>query len=235
VTVSRSLLKTLLVPAVTMGMLASTSAAFASTAGHSAPSAASHHANRLIKEGLYVVGFNAAIAKAHGYKIITYKNGDQQSVPINPRSHLPKSPIVHPGATPSGAGYSTPGHDTPGSIKPNYDNTDYNEYMANCGTAWIFIEQTGENRVELNSGFFLSTSFDPAVDYSWNVSLNDANGSSNQTAGGWLDFDYSWTGTWTNLYQYKYTYDYIASGQADLSDGEVCFAGAPDVAISGLN
>ena len=42
-----------------------------------------------------VEGFDAAVAKAHGYKIVTYANGDQQSVPIDPHSHLPKSLILH--------------------------------------------------------------------------------------------------------------------------------------------
>src|SRR5437660_2926363 len=76
----------------------------ASNASPFSPSRTNASNGRVIEEvqtGLNVVGFNSAIAKAHGYKIVTYANGDQQSIPIDPHSRSPKSPILH--RTPQGA------------------------------------------------------------------------------------------------------------------------------------
>ncbi len=167
-TVNRNLTRTLLVPAIVLGALCGSSAALAATGRHAAPTAKRPAAKqRVLRRGMNVVGFNAAVAKAHGYKIVTYANGDQQSVPIDPKSRLPKSPILH--------------HDY--GLHPD-GNSDYNKVVGNCGTSWIAVLQTGASQVQVASGFTVSSS--PAIGYSWTVSLSDANGTSQQSESGEL-------------------------------------------------
>ena len=162
-----------------------------------------------------VVGFNPAIARAHGYKVVTYANGDQQSVPVDPRSRLPKSPILR--------------HER--GLRPDA-NSDYNKVIGNCGTSWIAVMQTGPGQVQVASGFGVNSS--PAIGYSWTVTLSDANGTSEQSASGALFLRTSWRRSWNNLNQHIYTHDFVSSGLANLEDGTICYAGRPDVSISGL-
>lgn len=171
--------------------------------------------------GMYVVGFDAAVAKANGYQIVTYPNGDQQSVPIDPQSTQPKSPILHPQSSESTAQPSQ-------QARPAVANTDYNEVWGNCGRAWIRVTQTGTNQVAVASGF--SNTPATAFFWSWDVSLSDQNGTSHQTYSGAI-FDDKASRVWTNLTQYGYTYDYVYAGGATLIDGTICLAGQPDVSI----
>jgi hypothetical protein len=199
--------------AVALGTLFTSSAAFAAPAGHSAPATTHPIAKpKLSQGGMYVAGFNAAVAKAHGYKIVTYANGDQQSVPINPNSRLPKSLILHRGH---------------GIVAAT--NTDYNQVGGNCGISWIRVSQTGTNKVAVVSGY--KNLAGPAYFWSWNVSLSDKNGTSHQThSGPTQGVAASWI--WSNLNQYGFTFDYVYAGGATLDDGVICLSGAPDVSIN---
>src|SRR4051794_9927229 len=145
-----------------------------SSTASAAPGAAAA-APRETQVGMYVSGFDAAVAKAHGYQIVTYANGDQQSVPIDPQSTLPKGPILHPRSPGSTA---APGQ----QVRPALENTDYNEVWGNCGRSWIRVTQTGTNKVAVASGF--SDLPEPAFFWSWDVSLSDVNGTSHQTYSG---------------------------------------------------
>jgi hypothetical protein len=90
----------------------------------------------------------------------------------------------------------------------------------------------------LKRGMYLEGFNAPAaIYYQWFISLNDANGSSTQSAGGYLAADLIWTGTWKNLYQYEYSIDEVLSDDsyATLDNGEVCSSAGPWVVISGLN
>jgi len=215
-TVTRNLTKTLLMPCVVLGTLYGSPAASAATGSHVAATAKGPAAKqRVLRRGMNVVGFNAAIARAHGYKIVTYANGDQQSVPITPGSHLPKSPILRHGR----------------GLHPDA-NSDYNKVIGNCGTSWIAVMQTGPSQVQVASGFGVNSS--PAVGYSWTVTLTDANGTSQQSASGALFLRTSWGRSWNNLNQHGFTHDFVSSGLADLEDGTICYAGRPDVSIGGL-
>jgi hypothetical protein len=162
-----------------------------------------------------VEGFDAAVAKAHGYKIVTYANGDQQSVPIDPHSHLPKSLILH--------------HAHGLRIAAN---SDYDRIVGNCGTSWIAVLQTGASAVQVASGFVVTPA--PAVDYGWTVSITDANGTTQKESSGALFFKSAWARAWTNIHQHLWTFDYVESGFAILDDGTICFSGTPAVSLSGL-
>ncbi|MGW4396529.1 hypothetical protein ACWEHA_14650 [Amycolatopsis nivea] len=195
--------------AVVLGVLGGTSAAVA------APAPGAQGETRL---GMHAVDFDAAVAKAHGYQIVTYANGDRQSVPIDPRSNLPKSVIVHPQPTAQSGG----------SARPAAANTDYAEVWGNCGRSWIRVSQTGTNQVAVASGF--SNTPAKAFFWSWDVSLSDRNGTSHQTYSGAI-FDDKAARVWTGLNQFGYTFDRVHNGGATLIDGTICHSGHPSVSI----
>ncbi|ADJ48147.1 hypothetical protein AMES_6322 [Amycolatopsis mediterranei S699] len=198
--------------ALALGVLGGPSAAFA------APLPGTTHETQM---GMHATGFDEAVAKAHGYRIVTYANGDQQSVPIDPQSKLPKSLIVHPQPAKSAAGPER-------QARPAAANTDYNEVWGNCGRSWIRVAQTGTDQVGIVSGF----SNTPTIAYFWiwDVLLSDQNGTSHQTYDGAI-FDDKATHVWLGLTQHGYTYDYVYNGGATLIDGTICVSGHPDVSI----
>ncbi len=163
----------------------------------------------LEKQGMYVAGFDAAVAKAHGYKIVTYANGDMQSVPINPRSGLPKGTLVK-----ASHGVITPDNSASSGKIPG-----------DCGDSWINGVQTGPHKITLTSGFDVDI---PAVKYRWKILLRDINGDSEQGDGGELLEDFSWTGKWEDLNQYVFSVDQVENNSyAILTDGETCYSGGP--------
>ncbi|GGQ75898.1 hypothetical protein [Couchioplanes azureus] len=203
--------------AMTLGTLSATSAALASPA---APSPTPQEK----QVGMYVAGFDPDVAKAHGYKIVTYANGDRQSVPIDPTSKLPKGPLLHRQAPADAASPHRP-------VTASAANTDYNEVWGNCGVSWIRVTQTGAHKVSIASGYRnLPAS---AFFWTWTVTLTDRNGTSHQSHSGPTSGT-SASRTWSNLNQYGWTHDYVSAGGATLNDGTICFSGRPDVSISGL-
>lgn len=196
-------------------MAVAATSAIAASQAQASPTRTAPAAKFEVKRGMYISGFDAAVARAHGYKIVTYANGDQQSVPVNPRSGLPKGPLLVRSA---------------GGLRP--DNSGYDEVTGDCGTSWIYGNEVSTSHISLESGFDLT---DPAVAYSWVISLSDANGSSRQTASGTLLERKSWEGTWNDLYQYEYTIDQVlTSSTVILYDGSTCYSGGPYIVLSGL-
>jgi hypothetical protein len=184
--------------------------------------------------GLHVAGFDAAVAKAHGYKIVTYANGDRQAVPADPKSKLRRSPLL-PAAQTKQALTSASQLATvtarAAAQRPisTLANTDYNEVWGNCGRSWIRVAQTSTHQVAIISGF--SNTPEIAYYWDWYISLTDQNGTSQQ------HYDHSIYNTqasrlWQNLNQYGWTYDYVSAGGAVLVDGTICLSGRPDVYIS---
>jgi hypothetical protein len=180
-------------------------------------------AKHVLERGMYVIRFDAAIAKAHGYKIITYPDGDQQSVPINPKSGLPKGPLLVKDTVQNG------------KLRPD-TNSDSDSVAGDCGVSWIETTQVSTAHVNMQSGF---TSDDPYIDFNWEVELTDENGSSyqsNSSASFQSGDEYYWTGDWDDLYQYTWTSDTVqtASSYAILVDGSVCYSAGPWVYLTGL-
>jgi hypothetical protein len=217
-TVNRNLTRPLLVLAVALGMLCGSSAAFAATGSHPAAAKGPAPRQRVLRQGMYVAGFDPAIARAHGYKIVTYADGDQQSVPVNPGSRLPRSPILH--------------HGYP--LHPDA-NSDYDKVYGNCGISWISVLQTAPSQVQIATGFTVTPA--PAIGVSWTISVNTSLGSGTSelvvppTA---FTPRTSWGQAWTGIPQHIYSFDYIKSGAAFLDNGTVCYAGQANVSINGL-
>lgn len=166
------------------------------------------------ESGMYVAGFDKAVAKAHGYKIVTLANGDQQSVPISAKSGLPKGPVLHKATKSKRAKAAA--------------NTDYAAVYGNCGQSWIRTTQVGTNKVSVASGYRYLP--EPAYYWSWEISLTDQNGTSRQRYSG-ATSGTSASRVWSNLNQYGYSYDRVAKGGATLNSGTICFSGNPDVRI----
>ena len=205
-TMKRNLTRTLLVFGAALGALSGSSAAFAATPSQPAKA-------QVTQRGMYVAGFNAAVAKAHGYKIVTYANGDKQSVPSNASSHLPKGPMML--------------HRQAGMVAAQ--NSDYNQVQGNCGISYIVVGQTGTNQVQIVSGY--KNLAGPAYFWSWDVQLNDRNGTSHQTYEGATQGTQA-SRTWRNLNQFGFTHDFVNNGGATLDDGTICLSGRPDVSIN---
>lgn len=185
---------------------------------HAAPGA-----KHVLERGMYVARYDAAIAKAHGYKIITYPNGDQQSVPINPKSGLPKGPLLVKDTVQNG------------KVRPD-TNSDSDSVAGDCGVSWIESTQVSTAHINVQSGF---TSDTPYIDFNWEFELSDENGQSfqgNDSASGQSGDEWYWTGDWNNLYQYKWTSDTVqtASSYTILDDGGVCYSAGPWVYLTGL-
>lgn len=164
--------------------------------------------------GMNVTGFDRAVAKAHGYKIVTLPNGDQQSVPVDPKSKLRSGPVLHKATT-----------------RMHTNNSEYDEVYGNCGQSWIRTTAVGDNKVSVASGYrYLPF---PAFYWSWHITLTDPNGTSSQS------YSHVTSGTsasrvWSNLNQRSWSYDRVSKGGATLDSGTICTSGHPDVRINGL-
>jgi hypothetical protein len=170
-----------------------------------------------VKQGMYVEGFDAAVAKAHGYKIVTYANGDEQAVPVNPKSGLRKSAIL---AKSSSAG-----------IHPANSGSD--TVVGSCGASDISAIQISTNHIDVDSGFDV---YDPVVYVDWDIYLSDVNGTSTQGTSDFLLDDVEWGHAWDDLYQYEDTIDQLSTGSyVILADGAECFSAGPFVVLTGLN
>jgi hypothetical protein len=198
-------------------------AAQAASASAATPASANSAAG--VQHAFNVVGFDAAVAKAHGYKIVTYANGSEQSVPINSQSGLKPSPVVNLQDASEEAASATPGVVSPDAVT---QDTVY----GNCGYSYIEGEKSATHQIWLNSGFSITPA--PAVRYNWTIELEDKNGSSYQGSNGEID-SYSWSDTWSGLNQYSYSFDdVLTSSSATLSNGEVCASGGPGIFLNSL-
>ena len=125
---------------------------------------------------LKVTGFNAAVAKAHGYKIETLANGKQAAV-------------------------------RPGTVASPQD-----EISGDCGDAFLWFEPQGNKKVDVFTGFYLN---EPAIFYYWDVAVTDSAGTGTKLFYGGLADDYSWNENWDT------THSVTGPGSAKVTDGWV--------------
>lgn len=171
-----------------------------------------------LQRGMNLVGFDATVAKAHGFKIVTYADGSQQAVPANPHDKTRKpSPIVpkadqrRPGAMSASVAQDT--------------------VWGNCGYSYIEGAQDAAHQIWLNSGFHVNNW---ATSYSWLISLYDRNGHSYVGASGGLNFRNDWHRFWDGRQQYGYSIDEVESSYsyAFIWYGGICVSGGPWIVIS---
>jgi hypothetical protein len=204
------------VTAIAVVSVAALSAVQAASA-NAATTHASTNSTVRIQRAFNVVGFNAAVARSHGYKIVTYANGSEQSVPINRASGLQPGPVVYLHRASSG-------------VEP--DAVTQNTVYGTCGSSFIEGEKSANHQIWLTSGFSVTPA--PAVAEAWVIELEDENGTSYQGASGPIDSK-KWSHTWDDLNQYNYSFDdVLTSSSATLSNGEVCTSGGPGIFLNGL-
>ncbi|MCB1280476.1 MAG: hypothetical protein KDB18_03030 [Salinibacterium sp.] len=111
------------------------------------------------KATLIVTGFDASVAEANGYRVVTSSDGTATVVPsTNKPNDLSNGVPIPAGLTRAKSG---------GSVQPN--NTGYGE----CGTSWLYFTSSTQYR----TGFSINGSYGNAVWRTWQVSKTSTAGS----------------------------------------------------------
>ena len=161
-----------------------------------------------LQRGMNVESFDAKIAAENGYKIVTYADGSQQSVPIdkNDKTKTP-SPILQKSG-----------------VNANAQSTVY----GNCGYSFIESETSGAHQVDIRSGYSVTST---AIFHGWSIYLSDDNGDSYQGHSG-VNASSSWSKWWDNLNQYGYSFEEVrTSSYAQLANGSRCYSGGPYLVV----
>ncbi|MBU2662604.1 hypothetical protein KOI35_03710 [Actinoplanes bogorensis] len=173
------------------------------------------------ESGMRIGGFDAAVARANGYEIVTLPDGSQASVPAAKAeaarrgSYVPKTGVL---------------------VKPSKGGVSANAYgsrSGNCGTSWVQISPRGGGSAGLTTGMSLVLDSGGPWDIHWNVNVSDRNGTSNQ----YYDEDdgyvsgtgLSWAGKGRtlNLARGSATVKVTAGSFTITGAGWVCFSYAP--------
>lgn len=153
-------------------------------------------------------GVDAAVAKAHGFRVVKGAGGIDVAVPTPSAKN------------PDGSPYKA----SPRAITPD------DVVESDCGDSFLWIHPVGGYNVELETGF--EDLIHDAVSYYWSVTRTDLYGSDDYSWGGGLNFRDSWTGEWDfNAGGPTTEYAVVNSvSDAILWDGTICVAqGASDV------
>ena len=142
------------------------------------------HGYKVITVPMTVTGVNAAVAKAHGYKVETLANGKQVA--------------VRPGAAAVSPQDTIPG---------------------DCGDAFLWFEPQGNKKVDIYTGFNLD---EEAVFYYWDVEVTDSAGTGTKLFYGGLADDYTWSVNWIT------THSVTGPGSAQVTDGWVTLYSGDD-------
>jgi hypothetical protein len=119
-----------------------------------------------------LVGFDAGVARAHGYEVVTLPGGSVASVPAK-----------HAAAARGGTYKPTTGVLEPAGKQPDSGPTAnaYQEKVGECGRSYVSLNSTGSRKANLGTGFFLdNTSAGNPWDVHWTVHITDNGGVSNQ-------------------------------------------------------
>ncbi|WP_145831057.1 hypothetical protein [Actinoplanes teichomyceticus] len=133
---------------------------------NAAPSAAG---STKAEGGLSLVGFDAEVARAHGYEVVTLPNGSQASVPTDQ-------------AAAASSGKYVP---TSGVLKKKTSGGattfDYAEVDGECGRSYVSLWAQGNRRAELDTGLHVdNVDAGTPWDVHWSVTISDNGGTSRQ-------------------------------------------------------
>ncbi|WP_432990559.1 hypothetical protein [Dactylosporangium sp. CA-233914] len=138
----------------TSGGSAVAAPAEASAAGESSP-------------GMRLVKFDAAVAEANGYKVVTLPDGARASVPAalaeaaQRGDYVPTTGVIRPTGIASTSGYG--------------------EVGGNCGMSWLGLDARGGSRATLTTGMQMNPDAGGPWDVIWRVNITDNGGSSSQS------------------------------------------------------
>jgi hypothetical protein len=171
--------------------------------------------------GMKIAGFDAAVAKAHGYEIVTLPDGSQASVPAAKASaakagtFIPKSGVLVKPST--------------GGVSANA----YGERVGECGYSWVQISPRGGGSAGLTTGMDLVLDSGGPWDIHWNVSVKDRNGSSTQSYSeydgyfGSLGLSWAGKGRTLNLARGSATVKVTAGSFTITEAGWICYSYSP--------
>lgn len=148
-----------------------------------------------------VTGFDAAVAEANGFEIVTDSSGTQTSVPVTDAAKA----IV--------AAAAQAGHRDLGTVD------------GDCGRSWLNTSRAGSNKVVINTGYRVWL---PSVGQQWNVDLFSSHGGYSVPFSG-AAFSPTWDAYETEDVGNSHgTHSNVRDGSfAELVDGELCYSGSP--------
>lgn len=148
--------------------------------GTPAASAAPKESDR-VSLGMQLAGFNAEVARANGYEIVTLPDGSQASVPASKAGEARAGRYVPTtGVLKSGAGEPAGARDSKSGDSIGANGT--GEKVGDCGVSWLQFNGTGgNNKALLLTGFYLTDDDGgPPWDVHWHVYISDNGGDSTQ-------------------------------------------------------
>ena len=167
--------------------------------------------------GMTIEGFDASVAKRHGYRVLTLDNGETLSITPARLAALGANPAVSKLEAAAAAVYRVGA-----GIQPD------NYIYGNCGDSYIFIAASGGDWSEL-TGYDVVA---PVDDFEWITKVYDYNWSTFTTRE-WSDHptNPSWEGSDGPPPTMKITTEYyhaaVSTGIAWLDTGVICYTGFP--------
>jgi hypothetical protein len=192
--------------AVSLGAVAATATALAGVAQALPASASTVQARTAavphvvkVTVPMKVTGFDAAVARAHGYVIRTDAQGREYSVQ---------------------AGAAATASASADAVSPD------NVIDGNCGSSYLYEYAVGNHAVDIQTGFNVTT---PAVAYWWKYWMRDPGGTSSHTHSGGLAARTSWADDerWGALTPGPASAWVDTGSDALLDNGGVCTSGGP--------
>ncbi|HYN97123.1 MAG TPA: hypothetical protein VES42_25065 [Pilimelia sp.] len=162
----------------TMGVLLAFTAAAgpARAAGPAAgaPDPAATPTDKPVGIGMRLAGFDAAVARANGYAVVTLPDGSQASVPADKAAAARKGEYVP--TTGVLTAEQIAGKDADGGMSTN----NYAELPGDCGKSYVALWAQGGARATLHTGFHLIPSAGQPWDVEWRINIEDNGGRSTQ-------------------------------------------------------
>ncbi|WP_034269566.1 hypothetical protein [Actinospica robiniae] len=190
--------------AVVAGPASSAQAATGSAAGSATTAAVRQVTTYRITAPAHVIGFDSAVAKAHGYVIKKDANGREYSVK----------------ASAAGLSSSAASAVLPAETKDG-----------NCGDSFLEYTAMGSKQATVHTGFNLIGS--TAYYYDWDVAVTDSAGTGTKEFYGYLDSDWSWSTMWLTVHSVTgYSYARVVNGYAYQYDGAICYSELPSAEIT---
>ena len=120
---------------------------------------------------MHLVAFDAEVARAHGYDVVTLPDGSAASVPAD------QARAARDGDFVPMTGVLPPEHD---GAEPGLTEKGYAEVPGECGVSNVALSAEGFSQATLQSGFRLDPDAGNVWDVNWNVTIADDGGVSSQ-------------------------------------------------------
>ncbi|MBR7833689.1 hypothetical protein KDL01_10465 [Actinospica durhamensis] len=186
--------------AVVAGPAASAQAASTGSAAAKSSATSTIATTSYVTAPAKIIGFDAAIAKAHGYVIKKDAQGREYSVKAS-EAGLSQSALA---------------------LQPQNEVT----LSGNCGSSFMEYTAIGSKKATVYTGFSLVGS--SAYYYDWDVAVTDSAGTGTEEFYDYLDSDWSWSTIWLTSHSVTgYSTARVVYGYAYQLDGGICYSELP--------